>query len=87
VGSVWRVASERLSTVPQQRDPEVGGHLSGVRGDPAGVRHAAADGEAATECGLPLAGLTVWEIVWPGDRRAIVCTACAIAVVRATDTD
>ena len=81
---MWHVASEQVRTVPRQRDAEVSGHLSGARDLPAGIRHAVLHGAGATECGLPVPALQVWDIEWPGDRRAIVCTTCAIAVVRAT---
>jgi hypothetical protein len=82
---MWQVASEQVRSVPRQRDAEVTGHLGVARDVPAGIRHAVLLGEAATECGLPVPALQVWDIEWPGDRRAIVCTACAIAVVRATE--
>ena len=81
---MWQVASEQVRSVPRQRDAEVTGHLSVARDVPAGIRHAALRGATTTECGLPLPALQVWDIDWPGDRRAIVCTTCAIAVVRAT---
>ena len=83
---MWNVASEQVRSVPRQRDAEVTGHLSVAREEPAGIRHAVAPAETTTECGLPLPALRVWDIAWPGDRRAIVCTSCAIAVVRATET-
>ncbi len=88
MGSVWRIASEKVRSLPRQRGPEVAGHLTVAPGEPAGVRHAVAGGEVATtECGLPLHALQVWDELWPGDRGAIVCTACAIAVVRATEPE
>ena len=83
MGDVWRIAAELLRAVPPQRDAEVGGHLSVVRDQPAGVRHAVAEGEATTECGMSVFVLTLWDV----DRGAIVCTACAIAVVRATEPE
>jgi hypothetical protein len=58
-----------------------------ARDEPAGVRHAVADSAATTECVLPVPALQVWDMVWPGHRGAIVCTACAIAVDRATEAD
>lgn len=71
-----------------QRDPEVAGHSTRcARDEPAGVRHAVAPGSPTTECGLPTPALQLWDVGWPGDRGAIVCTACAIAVVRATGPD
>jgi len=87
VDGVWRIASELLRAVPPQRDPEVGGHLSVVRDQPAGVRHAVAEGEAVTECGIPVSVLAVWEMAWPGDRGAVVCTECAVEVLRATEAE
>ena len=85
-GGVWRIASEQVRSVPRQRDAEVSGHLTIAREEPTGVRHAVAQPETTTECGLPLPTLRVWDIVWPGDRGAIVCTTCAIAVVLATES-
>lgn len=86
MSSVWLVASEHGRSFPLQRDPEVSGHLSVGAGGPAGVRHAVATGEAVTECGVPLTALQLWDITWPGDRDATVCSTCAIAVLRATET-
>src|SRR5688500_15700667 len=85
-GRVWRIASEQQRSVPRQRDAEGSGHLTIAREGPAGIRHAVAQAVTTTECGLPLPTLRVWDIVWPGDRGAVVCTACAIAVVRATES-
>ena len=85
----WRVA-DRVGAAEGRAAParSRGGRSPECRPGPArGVRHAVAEGEATTECGMSVSVLTLWDIDWPGDRGAIVCTACAIAVVRATEAD